>query len=144
MTILISMIHAINRFETDLIIGADFYGSNIRYLSKPFSNEVTAFRQVYFRGFKSTNMFGHVNTNIRGILPREPKKVKQPSIGKGLSEIYFPECLIRRTFRLQAEATTQNVQLMVLNNMASATMIRHDSHGHDIARFNLSTISWDS
>lgn len=83
------MINAINRHETDLIIGADFYGSNIQYLSKPFSNEVTAFRRVFFRGFKSTNMFGNINMNIQGVLPREPIKIKQPSIGEGISMIFF-------------------------------------------------------
>lgn len=111
------MINAINRHETDMIIGADFYGSNIQYLSKPFSDEVTAFRQVYFRGFKATNVFGNINMNIRGILPREPRKIKQPSIGEGISVIYFRECLVRRTFRLQAEITTLNVQEMVLESL---------------------------
>lgn len=110
------MIHTINRFETDLIIGADFYGSNIQYLSKPFSNEVTAVRQVYFRGFKSTNLFGNINMNILGILPREPIKIKQPTLGDGMDMIYFPECLVRRTFREQVEVTTLNLQEMVLES----------------------------
>lgn len=111
------MIHTINRHETDLIIGADFYGSNIRYLSKPFSDEVTAFRQVYFRGFKATNLFGNINMSILGILPREPRKIKQPTLGDGMDMIYFPECLVRRTFREQAEVTTLNLQEMVLESL---------------------------
>lgn len=111
------MIHTINRHETDLIIGADFYGSNIRYLSKPFSDEVTAFRQVYFRGFKAVNVIANVDENIKGVLPEEPYRIKHPIVGEGISRIYFPECLVRRTLRMQEEITNQNIQEMVLESL---------------------------
>lgn len=121
------MIHAINRFETAIAIGADFYGDTIKYLSQPFSNKMSAYRNVFFRGFKSTNGVGNINTKIRGVLPPEPRKIKQPSLGEGTSKIYFPECLVKRAFRVEAEITTLNVQEMVLDNtIRRAIMIIDD------------------
>ena len=111
------MIHAINRLETAITIGADFYGDHIRYLSQPFSDKVNVYRNVFFRGFKGGNPIANINEKIKGVLPNEPKKIKQPSIGEGVDKIYFPECLVRKSFRLDAEITTLNVQEMILESL---------------------------
>ena len=63
-----NMIHAINRFETSMAIGADFYGDHIRYLSQPFSDKVNVYRNVFFMGFKATKPIANINEKIRGIL----------------------------------------------------------------------------